>query len=489
MNRTLMAASVSAAVLAGLFVSGPAEAATVGTVQVISGNKIKFAAAAKRVNHVTITRAGRTITIDDRVTLKPGKGCKQVKGDKTRVTCTTPGTPAGGSVHVYDKNDVVVNRSDLRLWIRAGSGTNRIVGGTGSENLFGGSGTDTIYGNGGNDYIYPDGGTNTIYGGPGDDDLRGGPGRDLIWGQEGNDRINPGAGNDVARGGPGDDMFDEGTGRDVLHGDAGMDDFMQGGWDGPARDVIYGGPGFDSVEYMARSKRVVADADGVSGDDGQAGEGDSIGTDVEGLRGGSGNDWLAGNGSGNYLAGGEGDDTLYGLGGDDNLSGDEGNDKLYGGAGNDDLTGGFGNDLMAGGAGVDAVRYDDRLVPVRADLDGQSGDDGSAGERDSIGTDVETLFGGWSDDVLTGNSAANTIYGSAGADVIRGGGGNDTLYANDGSRTGVDKVYGEAGNDTLYYGGQEAYNRYVLDGGDGTDACRLDYGQATGEMVSCESTS
>nr|GID86209.1 hypothetical protein Ade03nite_51330 [Actinoplanes derwentensis] len=481
-----MATAVSAAVLAGLVVSGPAEAASVGTVKVVSGSKITFAAAAKRVNHVTITRSGRTITVDDRVTLKPGKGCKQVKGDKTRVTCTTPGTPAGGSIRTYDKNDTIVNRSDLPLWIRAGSGTNKIIGGSRGENLFGGDGTDTIWGNGGNDYIFGGDGTNVVYGGPGDDDLRGGQNRDTIWGQEGNDRIDPWSGDDMAHGGPGDDSFTEGNGRNVLYGDAGSDSFQQSGYDGLGRDAIRGGAGSDSVDYGSRSKRIVADLDSAIGDDGQAGEGDSISSDVESLTGGGGNDWLAGNSSHNYLGGGGGNDTLHGLGGDDYLHGEDGNDSLYGAAGNDELTGDFGDDVMAGGAGVDAVRYDQRLVPVRADPDGQTGDDGSTGERDSIGADVENLFGGWSDDVLTGNSSANTIYGSGGADVIRGGGGNDTLYANDGSRTGVDKIYGEAGDDKLYYGGPEAYNRYAFDGGDGVDACLLDYGQATGEQVNCE---
>ncbi|WP_430780357.1 calcium-binding protein [Actinoplanes sp. G11-F43] len=484
----LRAGAITAAVLGGLLVGGPAQAAPVGTAQVVNRTQIKFTAGAKKVNYVTITRSGNTVTIDDRVTIKPGKGCKQAGKDKTRVRCTTSGAPTWGSIATYDKNDTVVNKSDLGLSIRVGSGTNKIIGGPRSENLFGGDGNDTIWGNGGNDYVYAAEGNDVVYGGPGRDDLRGGPGRDTIWGQEGGDRIDTGAGNDVAHGGPHDDSFDEATGRDVLYGDAGSDEFHQGAWHGTAREVMHGGSGYDWVNYGYRSRRVAADADGASGDDGQSGEGDSIRSDVEGLYGGSGDDWLAGNGMSNNLLGGYGDDTLYGLGGDDYLTGDDGNDKLSGGAGDDDLTGGFGSDLTAGGSGVDGVNYGGRLVPVRADLDGQTGDDGSAGERDTIGADVENLYGGWADDVLTGNGGANVIYGSGGADVIRGGGGDDTLYANDGSRSGVDKVFGEAGDDTLYYGGPEAYNRYALDGGDGADACLLDYGQATGELLNCETT-
>ncbi|GGN46764.1 Ca2+-binding RTX toxin-like protein [Actinoplanes campanulatus] len=484
--KTLRAGTITAVVLAGLTISGPASAAAVGTAQVLNRTQIKFSAAANRVNYVTITRSGNTVTIDDRVTIKPGAGCKRVGGDKTRVRCTTSGAPTGGAIHTYDENDTVVNQSDLGLWIRVGSGTNKIIGGPRGENLFGGSGNDTIYGNGGNDYIYPDGGVNVIRGGIGADDLRGGPSTDYIYGDSGNDRIDPGAGNDVVRGGTGDDMFDEGTGRDILYGDEGSDSFNQGGWNGTAREVIHGGPGSDAVEYMARSRAVAADADGQSGDDGQAGEGDSIGTDVEGLRGGNGNDWLAANGSPNWLDGGEGNDTLHGLGGDDYLVGGDGNDRLFGGDGDDNLTADFGNDQLSGGAGRDTVSYGDRLVRVIADLDGQSGDDGSSGEKDSIGSDVENLYGGWADDVLTGNGGANVINGSTGADVIRGGGGNDELHADDGSKTGVDKVYGEAGDDTLYGGGFETYSRYTLDGGDGVDSCRHEYNYGTGDQVNCE---
>jgi Ca2+-binding RTX toxin-like protein len=495
MNRnsmnSLRAGLVAATVVAGLAVSGPAEAATVGTAQVVNRTQILFKAAAKRVNTVTITRSGNTITIDDRVTIKPGAGCRQVTGDKTRVRCTTSGTPTWGSIQTYDLNDTIVNRADLGLSVRPGSGANTVVGGPRREDLYGGDERDTIYGGGGNDYIYPGYGTNVVYGGAGDDNIKGGGNTDTIYGDAGNDRIDPGAGNDMVRGGPGDDMFDEGTGRDVLYGDDGSDSFWQGGWSGVARDTIHGGSGSDAVEYMARSRAVAIDSDGKSGDDGQAGEGDSIGADVEQLRGGGGNDWLAGNAGPDYLDGGAGNDTLYGLGGDDILSGGEGegNDRLYGGAGNDQVWADFGNDLMYGGPGIDAAHYGYRLVPVEADLDGQIGDDGSGSEQDTIGADVEDLWGGWGADLLIGNGSDNLIHGSTGADVIRGGAGNDTLHADDGSRAGIDRLSGEAGDDTLYGGGSETYNRYSLDGGDGIDACLHEYNFGTGERTNCESTS
>ena len=65
---------------------------------------------------------------------------------------------------------------------------------------------------------------------------------------------------------------------------------------------------------------------------------------------------------------------------------------------------------------------------VRADLDGRA-DDGSAGERDRIRTDVENLDGTDFSDVLRGNGRANEIDGAGGADRIFGLAGNDLITA------------------------------------------------------------
>jgi hypothetical protein len=51
--------------------------------------------------------------------------------------------------------------------------------------------------------------------------------------------------------------------------------------------------------------------------------------------------------------------------------------------------------------------------------------DGVAGARDTIGTDVEILWGGQADDRLTGNDRDNYLWGGAGADVLSGGPGFD----------------------------------------------------------------
>jgi Ca2+-binding RTX toxin-like protein len=140
-----------------------------------------------------------------------------------------------------------------------------------------------------------------------------------------------GDGDDVAVGGSGDDIIDAGSGDDTLTGGAG-DDVLSGD-DGA--DVHNGGPGWDEVSYRFRTAPVTADLDAAVGDDGMAGEGDTIATDVEAIEGGDGDDTLTGNDGPNSLRGADGRDHLDGLGGPDDLYGDRGNDDLAGGTGDD----------------------------------------------------------------------------------------------------------------------------------------------------------
>lgn len=491
LRRAALATAVAGLLTAGGLLAGtPASAAAAGVAKVLNPTNVQYTAASGKANKVVVTRSGRTVTIDDQVAVKAGAGCKAVKGDKTKVRCTTPKTPSWIRVYTGDKNDTITNKTDLGMTARAGSGHNTIVGGPRHDELYADGGNDKIWGGAGNDYIYSDSGNDTIYGGPGSNDLKGGPGNDTIWGGPGFDRIEPGAGNDVAHGGAGSDYFEESSGNDVLYGDADGDDFFQNEIDGRGAQTMYGGAGWDSVSYWTREKTIVADADAKKRDDGERGEGDSIGGDVENITGGAGNDWLAGNKLANYLSGGEGNDKLYGYSGDDQLEGNLGNDRLDGGAGKDGLRGDFGSDVMLGGSGVDDVSYYDRLVTVVADLDGKTGDDGSAGEKDTIGADVENLWGGWGADTLTGNAGPNLIDGGHGADTIRGGDGNDDLDAGEGIRGGIDKVYGQAGDDLLKGGSYDEDDRYVLDGGDNTaigDNC-LPGTRGSGDLVNCERT-
>jgi Ca2+-binding RTX toxin-like protein len=307
-------------------------------------------------------------------------------------------------------------------------------------------------------------------------------------------------------------LVTDGDGVDSITGGAAADTFIAS----PGADRYQGGGGSDLVSYAARSDAVVADVDNAA-DDGAAGEGDDIRTDVELIAGGAAGDTLSGDGSAEVLTGGAGDDRLAGNGGNDSLDGGAGADTLDGGSGTDTvdfsartqplvvdlaattgqedafasvenaiggaggdrligttaantLQGGPGDDVLdgrtgadrlEGGPGIDAAEYASRTTAVTADLDGNN-DDGTSSERDRITTDVERLIGGSSSDRLTGSNGANLLVGGAGNDILDGNGGDDALDAG----AGDDRVWGDAGNDsfTLATGKDQAW------GGDGNDA-------------------
>jgi serralysin len=352
-------------------VAGPAEAAswsyaTAGT------TKVNFQADYGAKNAVVITRSGRTVTIDDRVRLKPGKGCKQVKGDKTRVRCTTKKTPTTVSVKVYDRNDSVINKSDLRLVAVGGPGHDKLVGGPkadvlqgddnwcdtrskhGKDKIYGGAGNDTIYADDGADYVSAGNGNDTVYGDsecvshrnyPGNDVLHGGNGNDTLLGAARDDKLYGGNGNDFIAGSNGRDRLEGGAGNDQLYGDVDHRSAVA--------DVILGGSGRDWADYGSYKKAVTVDLDGASGDDGVPGERDTVGADIEILSGGYGNDRLVGNAAANEINGWGGHDVIYGRGGNDKLDGWDGNNKLYGEEGDDTLTAYSGASHLDGGPSND----------------------------------------------------------------------------------------------------------------------------------------
>ena len=158
----------------------------------------------------------------------------------------------------------------------------------------------------------------------------------------------------------------------------------------------------------------------------------------------------AGAAEGASVLDGPGNDVVLGSAGEDSLFDGPGRDRLSGRGGDDSLFSGSGADVLSGGPGRDTVSYDSPLGSprrngVRADLDGRA-DDGAAGERDRIATDIENLDGTDAADVLTGNGRANEIDGIGGADRIFGRGGNDiiaaTLAAIVDPGAGADRVVG-----------------------------------------------
>ncbi len=143
-----------------------------------------------------------------------------------------------------------------------------------------------------------------------------GEGRDVIAGT-------PDA--DILRGGPGSDSILGFGGADTIDGGDGSDDID--GQDGA--DTITGGNGFDEVRYdrLSASQPVTVTLDGQR-NDGRTNELDLIGSGIEDIVGGAGDDTLIGDGNGNVLTGGEGNDKLTGGGGVDAYAGEGGNDTI-----------------------------------------------------------------------------------------------------------------------------------------------------------------
>jgi hypothetical protein len=199
-----------------------------------------------------------------------------------------------------------------------------------------------------------------IDGGPGDDNisggiaadvLRGGPGNDLVIGFDGDDQLFGGDGNDRLGGRRGNDLVDGGEGDDNLIDSLIAEDSYDGA------DTYIGGPGNDELTYYLRFDPIRVTLDGV-GNDGGVGEGDNVGSDIETIGGGQGDDVLVGDDGPQHLYGSGGNDVLIGHGGNDRLDGNDGADSLEGGAGADRLEGGCHDDVLDGGLGQDEILAD-----------------------------------------------------------------------------------------------------------------------------------
>jgi Ca2+-binding RTX toxin-like protein len=250
------------------------------------------------------------------------------------------------------------------------------------------------------------------------------------------------------------------------------------------RAVIDLGDGTNAYQGPECTDGTSARVDGGSGQDTLSGG--SGGTTVEELNG---------NGAGDSLYGGGGDDVLHGGDGNDTVSGGDGNDQLFGENNDDVIRGSGGNDLEDGGPGNDQIGYspgvsndddqgadvltggpgDDKLLldahtgGVNISIDGQA-NDGSPGEGDNVGADLETIDGTTAADTFVGSPGPDQFNGNAGNDTIRGAGGDDRLYGGGGD----DDLNGDAGNDKV----EGANGADRVDGGPGTD-------QIYGDIGSC----
>jgi Ca2+-binding RTX toxin-like protein len=241
-----------------------------------------------------------------------------------------------------------------------GSGDDTIIGGSSSDELDGGKGADTIEGQAGDDHLNGgrgDEGRDRLGGGDGNDTMSGMNGGDTLAGGAGTDTLAGGGGadlldgagqDDTLTGGPGSDLVLGGTGNDdidgadptlqgadgvyELRGQQGSDFLKGGGGDdvlagGPESDVLRGGAGIDAADYSAAVGQVTIKFDGKA-NDGEQGEQDNLGADVEAARGGGEKDFLSGDSRANVLNGGVDEDFIEGGSGTDRLNGNDGNDAI-----------------------------------------------------------------------------------------------------------------------------------------------------------------
>lgn len=435
---------------------GSALAATVN-LSTANPGAIRYDGALGETNVVTVSAAPGTVTITDTgATIAIGVDmppCVLSNGNRT-ATCTATGIVA----FLGNQNDQLTFSSTPSgvAQVAGGDGGDTLTGGPGREVMQGDAGIDDISGGGGNDALTGGGENDTLNGGEGNDTFEGPPalgapgnwvaGNDNADGGEGNDTFlstfgDPGS--DTFSGGAGDDLYQSISpdGNDIFSGGPGNDTYQSPTLDGS--DVVTGGTGRDTVDCSSRTGALTVTLDGIPGD-GQAGEQDNIGADIEDFLAGSGNDTLAGNGAGNALKGAAGEDVISGAGGNDALDGgaaDSGSDTLDGGDGDDTGTGGPGDDALLGGAGADS-------------LDGGGGADSLSGHAGP-----DQLFGGAGIDALSGGPGDDLVRG--GAPALVGADGSDSLKGDEGD----DRLLGDEGDDTLDGGtGADA-----MSGGDGTD--------------------
>jgi hypothetical protein len=268
-----------------------------------------YTAAAGEANNVVLADVGpaqETVRISDSAGVTLGRGCRRAEpADATVALCTSP-----QGAEIFDQIARLGDMNDTGTGpaMDGGPGDDRLTG----RDLVGGPGNDTLR------VASETGGA--LKGGPGDDDMTGSDGPY--------------------------DTFDE---SDAANGS----------------DVIRGGRGGDdSVSYRGRREAVHGDLDG-DRDDGEVGEKDQIGADVENIEGGAGADTLVGDQRANRLAGEGGTDQIAGAGGADLLDangiglygtrGPKTKDRLDGGAGDDVLLGSAGDNTLLPGPGQDAA--------------------------------------------------------------------------------------------------------------------------------------
>lgn len=368
-------------------------------------------------SNLTITRTGADLVFDEtggEATVTDASGeCAQT--DANTVTCTAPSYPQV-TLDLLGGQDTAdgSGANGTRFVMNGGAGGDTLVGADQGDDLNGEADGDTLTGNGGNDDLDGGGGDDVLQGGAGADTLTGGAndpdacgddadysasannltitldgvanddtgdgdvingdvesadggsGADTITGNDRDNCLTGGDGNDTLNGLAGADSLSGNNGADTLNAGAGDDDLFgdNNGAETPLADVFNGGDGVDEAYLYSfvctpgtcTPKPVNVTLDGQA-NDGQAGEGDNVGADVEDVN-------VTGDGAANVVASGEfnvidtddGGDTIDAAGGSDYVISRDGDDTI-------NARDGF-SDRIDCGDGVDTANVD-QLDTVR----------------------------------------------------------------------------------------------------------------------------
>lgn len=314
-----------------------------------------------------------------------------------------------------------------------GSASNDVIGGDdGANTIIGGGGADNLSGQGGDDLIAIGDGASTVDGGTGTDTLAfqnvSGGVRFSLALQGAVQDTGHGAilttGLENVTGGGFNDTLAGDDGANIVIGGGGVDNISaQGGDDliviGNGANTVDGGSGLDTLVFqnVSGGVRYSLALQGAAQD---TGHGAMLTSNLENVTGSAFNDTLAAADAPSVLRGGDGNDSIAGGADFDNLNGNAGDDVISGGFGNDWVLGGKGNDALSGDYGNDFIN-------------GNLGNDTLAG-----GAGADTVLGGQGNDVLVGGDGNDYLSGDLGADTLTGGLGADTFHTFGG--TGIDLI-------------------------------------------------
>jgi len=366
-----------------------------------------------------------------------------------------------GSGNINATGNSLANR------IEGNAGNNRIDGGAGADNLVGGAGDDTLI----HDAL-----DTSIDGGTGTDLVESAVTINLADGRftnvenillTGSGNINA-TGNSLANrieGNSGANRIDGGTGVDTLVGGAGNDTFIHDASDA----AIEGGAGTDVLESAVSIDLADGRFSGV----------ENI------VLTGSGNINATGDGGANRIEGNSGDNLLdAGVG--------TGVDILIGGQGNDTLVFRETTGTADGGEGTDTLRFvRSSLTLVDSDFSGFTSIENldvsqvSGDVKITVGSQAQakgfvSLQGGGGNTTLTADNTAGAVHFTAGSGnaSLSGSSAGDVLVAGSGSAV----LDGRVGNDLFVLSSGTQVGANTIIGGVGTDTVGLNAGATLGDV-------